>query len=176
MIGGDEWWWWWCCWIDDEGGQSAAPLASTWMCSFEPMLSQITILMMLLMLIVMLRMEMLSTWLHSLKVRSRSHRASGGLSNGLNVKTSDTFRFHIIFILCRLFQCSQGGNFLVAFSFYLLFIYGRLSYVLNAEASDTSRFHIIFILCRLSDVLNKVTSWLLMFVLESFLMFSTCKL
>ena len=38
-----------------------------------------------------LRMEMLSTWLHTLKVRSRSHRASSRLSNVLNVETSDDF-------------------------------------------------------------------------------------
>ena len=41
------------------------------------------VLMVMLMINMMLRMEMLSTWLHSLKVRSRSHRASGRLSNVL---------------------------------------------------------------------------------------------
>ena len=64
---------------------------------------KVMLMMLIMMMNVMLRMEMLSTWLHTLKVRSRSHRASGRLSNGLNVKTSDTFRFHIMFILCRLF-------------------------------------------------------------------------
>ena len=37
--------------------------------------------------------ELLSTWLHSWKVRSRSNQASGRLSNALNMKTSDTYVF-----------------------------------------------------------------------------------
>ena len=75
---------------DDEGGQSASLyLLHQLECAH---LNQ-NALMLMLMINVMLRMEMLSTWLHTLKVRSRSHRASGRLSNVLNVETSDTFRF-----------------------------------------------------------------------------------
>ena len=47
------------------------------------------------MLLMMLGMEMLSTWLwlHTFKVRSRSHRASARLSNVLNEKLQILFVF-----------------------------------------------------------------------------------
>ena len=63
----------------------------------------------------------LSTWLHTFKVRSRSHRASGWLSNVPNV---ETFGLLFIFTLCL-----------------KMIMLCRLSNVINVETLETFCLH-----------------------------------